>query len=430
MKSWGSGQNLDFMEFAMEIRRSRDVHVAAIKLLLPALLWFVSWDTATAADFSKHSSFNPYGEQHIDYVWALQPMITLSMIGQIRKCDEETLGKRDCDLNRLERLLLELGIKTQYPIENKRVVLFLSSKGGDPFEAIRLAEFLSSKGIGTAIGRQQECSSACALVFMGGSFPSHPEEQTPPPDRWLHVESKLEFHAPSLELGAGDNFPRQTVEYAYDLALRALSKYNSFGDRGDRFPRGLERRMLLKKAGEFYRPDTVDDVGRWRISLYGHANLSNFTYKHALALCDNLYLWHGLRASGEDASDEYVERKIRTYYDGGEQKEEMDRCVTNKDYELCGKLSVISNRLLFHGGPLNNRMSAEHCTVAGQKDKDGRLLLYGHYGDDVDAKIWQTFLRGRISIKKARERSIPMIPVPHWMTFPGGTRLSEIPIRN
>jgi hypothetical protein len=69
--------------------------------------------------------------------------------------------------------------------------LCLNSPGGAYREGLAIASYLMKQSIGTAIPRGAECYSACAIVFMGGTFPWKGEL-----NRYLHAQAVLGFHAP------------------------------------------------------------------------------------------------------------------------------------------------------------------------------------------------------------------------------------------
>jgi hypothetical protein len=66
--------------------------------------------------------------------------------------------------------------------------LCLNSPGGDYREGLRVAGYLMEKSVGTAVAEGGECYSACAIIFMGGTFPWKGEL-----NRYLHVRGILGF---------------------------------------------------------------------------------------------------------------------------------------------------------------------------------------------------------------------------------------------
>ncbi len=144
--------------------------------------------------------------------------------------------------------------------------LCLDSPGGSIEEAIRIADTLVygfrireeiepavstvpynatviPRAMGTAIPAGARCESACAVLFMAGGFFSNlaAQDNIREVDRVLHVEGRLGFHAPKLEVPGG-RYDEATVGRAFDLAVGTIGKLSQ-RLLGYRFPPRLFNHM-------------------------------------------------------------------------------------------------------------------------------------------------------------------------------------------
>lgn len=149
-------------------------------------------------------------------------------------------------------------------------VLCLDSPGGSLVEALELARFLRSAKIGTRLEPGTRCESACALVFMAGSFIPH--ESGPRKWRVMHPTARLGFHSPSLNVPEG-NYRADTVKASYELAMRSLAMtliqlvQNRDFDDGEHLKTSLMAAMLQTPSDRMYHIQTVDQAGRWGITV-------------------------------------------------------------------------------------------------------------------------------------------------------------------
>jgi hypothetical protein len=147
--------------------------------------------------------------------------------------------------------------------------LCLNSPGGDYREGLRIARYLMEKSIGTAVAEEAECYSACAIVFMGGTFPWKGEL-----NRYLHVRGILGFHAPYIAGAAGEGkvlVESEQVRLAFSEGIRSMSEFMRLGVGNDvkRVTPELMSEMMAQGPDAFYNVDTVGKAIRFRIHLYG-----------------------------------------------------------------------------------------------------------------------------------------------------------------
>lgn len=157
-------------------------------------------------------------------------------IRHVRKADEtcktgyedhlEISGKIGPDSTAaVERLLPQMGrcidIKSGRPISRR---VYLSSGGGYLSDGYRLGKLFRESQVTTHVTGEQECSSSCAIAFLGGKF------------RYISHDGMLMFHAPYI----GNGFAIDCSDRGQVSGLK--SYYNS---------------MLGTKDGEFLLKRTL-----------------------------------------------------------------------------------------------------------------------------------------------------------------------------
>ncbi len=164
--------------------------------------------------------------------------------------------------------------------------LCLDSPGGSLKEAMDLTEFVHSR-LGTVVRAGAVCESACALIFMAGSYATESDFGLSV-NRFLHVDGRLGFHAPSLTVPEG-RYDAASVARAYqisvavtELIFRNLVAY--------RFAPSLAARMHATPAEEMHYITKVREAARWRISILGIDSPGAVTDTVIRNGCTNLYL--------------------------------------------------------------------------------------------------------------------------------------------
>jgi ATP-dependent protease ClpP protease subunit len=212
-----------------------------------------------------------------------------------------TLGKGDAD-----RMIpaLENSIQTWRKQDQWHLpVLCLDSPGGSLVEALKLAALLRDMPIGTKLEANATCESACAMVFMAGSFHAH--ESGLYKWRIMHPTARLGFHAPSLAIEDGQ-YSAATVTRSYNLALETLAltlsnlvQNRNFQDGVHLMP-SLMAEMLMTPADSMMYVDTVDQEGRWGIEVgplrIDRIDVTEMDFRRA---CANTIAW----ARDEPAAD-------------------------------------------------------------------------------------------------------------------------------
>ncbi|MCC7252996.1 MAG: hypothetical protein IT540_14120 [Hyphomicrobium sp.] len=178
-----------------------------------------------------------------------------------------------------------------------RINLCLDSPGGSYGEALKIIEYLLSSGgtVRTIIDAGAECFSACALVFMAGGVDTGAR-----PDRKLHVNGVLGFHAPFIRAAQGAATP-ELIGLGHRAGLRAIRRLLDLNAsrtawssnlQGKSFlPDDLVAAFLLKRPDEFLLVDTVGRAGSWQIDLFGYRKLKTVSPKQLDKVCSNDMEW-------------------------------------------------------------------------------------------------------------------------------------------
>lgn len=167
-----------------------------------------------------------------------------------------------------------------------------NSPGGSMIEAMEMAGIISgsrSAGglgspLGTAVGRNARCESACALAFMAGSW-GHPEGEGVGPNRIIHPTARLGFHRPALIVEAGD-YSEEAVDAAFSVALDTLGLIiNARSASWLNFPESLFNTMLNTSHNDMYFVQTVGEASRLSIGVAPSPFFSGDAVEAILNIC-------------------------------------------------------------------------------------------------------------------------------------------------
>lgn len=162
-----------------------------------------------------------------------------------------------------------------------QVVLCLNSPGGVFRAGVQIGAYLRDAGIGTRLEKNAICESACALIFMSGTyhadsprFGTGDEESWqlgPQPWRSMHPTARLGFHAPRLVVPAGQ-YDEETVQRAYDIALQSLSAFTTTlmqsGESSNvLWDPDLFAEMIATAHDDMFYIDTVEKAGRYQVEI-------------------------------------------------------------------------------------------------------------------------------------------------------------------
>ncbi len=199
----------------------------------------------------------------------------------------------------------------------------LNSPGGALTEAIEMADTLAFSykvdseiipavstphsdaasiisALGTAVPAGARCESACAVLFMAGGYFSNiaPTDNVREIDRVLHIEGKLGFHAPSLDIASG-SYTEETVNEAYAVAVETTRKLTDRLMRY-RFPASLFNRMVATPARDMFYINNVEEAASWSIRLAGVPLIDRPSRANLIRLCRNIAVLDGTTLSQEE----------------------------------------------------------------------------------------------------------------------------------
>ncbi len=172
---------------------------------------------------------------------------------------------------------------------NDTMRLCLHSPGGSYDEGLSIARYLMEHSIGTAVAAGAECYSACAIIFMGGTFPWKGEL-----NRYLHTQAVLGFHAPYIPDRNDKNkmmVDESVVGRAFSEGIKAMHSFMQLGvgNPVKRIVPELMQEMMAQGPSEFYFIDTVGKAIRLRIHLYGVDQLPSVTPPSICNSCVNVH---------------------------------------------------------------------------------------------------------------------------------------------
>jgi hypothetical protein len=233
----------------------------------------------------------------------------------------------------------------------------LNSPGGDLNEALDIGQVIREYGIGTVIGPSDSCLSACALIFMAGTFleAAGAPSQRAVPGRYLHVRGQLGFHA-FYEDGRWELDFSQGVKYSLSVATRLIEFAQVVGLDMDLLTQALKR-----SQDEYVYIDTPLAAQKHSISLWGYARQTHLTEDGILSLCNAAVDW---------------ERSFRL-----------------SDYEN-------ETRKLWEAGPFTLDLLADGENVVTAVGPNLNLV-------HLDAPQWNAFLSQRLSYSEAAEGTKP-----------------------
>ena len=186
-----------------------------------------------------------------------------------------------------------------------RFSVCLNSLGGDYDEGLKMARLLLERGVGTVVLQHRQCYSACAIMFMFGSFWGTDSARWP--NRRLGMEAALGFHAPYKQ---GSDAPDPNATYSANFQqgvrasgsfLTALHQSHSLGSDGSKFTIDrdsldaffapeLMAAMISKGPDEAFLIRTLNDAGRWGIDVITSSD-TPLNLENIFQACHNASSW-------------------------------------------------------------------------------------------------------------------------------------------
>jgi hypothetical protein len=179
--------------------------------------------------------------------------------------------------------------------------LCFESPGGNFHEATQIAKELKTSRIRTALTRNSTCLSACAFIFMAGSYG---RSDVLRPARYMHATARLGFHGPYVaaaslpatsfspsDIADAHRSARLATQTLIDIFVRTeYSRYHF--DRDLWVKPSLLRVALAKDSRDFFLIDTIGKAGNYGIGIVGLKGPARSNDKSLGSLCKNLYLWN------------------------------------------------------------------------------------------------------------------------------------------
>jgi hypothetical protein len=180
------------------------------------------------------------------------------------------------------------------PTNDADDALCLNSGGGNYFEGRIIAQELREFGIPTRIIDGAECYSSCAFIFMAGRL-AGPEADTTA--RFLHVDGKLGFHAPYLNPDPTKKYSAAELQATVTQTNQLIADFIEFGSdisvySGEPFIAvSLITELLATPPNEMAMVETIEDVARWRIDLFGMPEFADLDDNSLRQACVNYMAW-------------------------------------------------------------------------------------------------------------------------------------------
>lgn len=200
----------------------------------------------------------------------------------------------------VKRVIAQIeAVREKSELKRAAGVLCLNSSGGDIAAAIKFIQYLSNHTnpadrITTFVKDDEECLSACALIFMMGySCNVHYCHV----HRVLSPRGMLGFHSPFLRPEFDVGADNETIALAYDAAIKDFgafileaSKFPTANDT-DRLPLFLLEKILTTGKSDYFLVDSIAKLIALRIDLAGPINVDS----HKMSIfnkCENELSYH------------------------------------------------------------------------------------------------------------------------------------------
>lgn len=174
--------------------------------------------------------------------------------------------------------------------------LCLNSPGGSYPEALKIIDLMiETAKVPTVIKASSQCYSACALIFLAGSYwPDGAEGQKElNKSRTLYPGGKLGFHAPYSDLGDKAASP-ETIKLAIKVGAKSITSImarNEFG----LFPESLLLKALVVDENDTFDITTVEEATRWDIEIPQQIRIQTIDKAAAMKMCGNAFTVRKMR---------------------------------------------------------------------------------------------------------------------------------------
>ncbi|UYN96580.1 MAG: hypothetical protein KIT25_06505 [Enhydrobacter sp.] len=185
----------------------------------------------------------------------------------------------------------------------------LSSIGGDVVEGMRIGALLREFAVATVVKRGDQCLSACALAFLGGSEPDG--EGGRRTSRALEPGADLAFHNIGLNAQAlSSRTPEGAVVESFNVArLGAAAIVQYAADMG--VPAGFVARLLAQPSDQLLHVATAGDLADLEICPAEAIAPALPVERQAVNVCNNGMNWDRAPAAGQVRSVAANEAMLR-----------------------------------------------------------------------------------------------------------------------
>lgn len=215
------------------------------------------------------------------------PLCKISLVGDIEAGDADAL----------KASIKKVAGTLEGSFDSILTPLCLNSPGGSYPEALKIIDLMiETAKVPTVIKSDSECYSACAIIFLAGSYwPDGAEGQKKlNKSRTLHPGGKLGFHAPYAG-GIGDKAASPgTIKAAIKVGINSivdLMDRNEF----DLFPESLLRKALRVDESNMFEVTTVEEATRWDIEVPQQIKIATIDKTAAMRMCENAFTVRKMR---------------------------------------------------------------------------------------------------------------------------------------
>lgn len=270
--------------------------------------------------------------------WGSREMSHIGISGEFESGDHEKFKSAFKTLSATPGGCYSDGHKSQTGASGDGYVLVLNSQGGNFVEAIRLASHVSENFIGTYVGPNEQCLSACALVFMSGK--QHLGDGDKADGKRMHYTAQIGLHSPFLPQADLSRLPpevlRDVLQSTYGEAIQAASELTVLAIRAGWEP-GFVNLVLRTPADKFMYIDTFGKAGDWNIQLEGLQVPDATSVEQLKVACINYVHWRNVDAGlALDNSDTFDPGQLLSplpadFLDDGDASEFDPRKEARKD---------------------------------------------------------------------------------------------------
>ena len=228
-------------------------------------------------------------------------------------------------------------------------------------------------------------------------------------DRRLHVNGRLGFHQPALELPPGGTYQSEDVEKAFKLAMAATLQFVQLANHESDIANStfvksdLLEQMFAHEGQQFFYVDTVEKALRWEIDVFGFDTVEGLSEREAYLVCDNMMAANNVFYDGANG-----------YMVG----ENLSREDLNDRKLMSGAMGYY-----FNANDTTTMVTNSRCTVGFRRWESGEPLILAACGGSESGL--RTFPGDAACLHNEPEK---MRPIPQAALYPMETPLRDLPV--